>query len=64
MALQTIIYEAKQMIDGLRPFSEFSHLLSQACVIKKENPALNYKIIAKIGRGRYGTLFKVERYSD
>ena len=51
VALRTIIREAKQMIDGLRPFSEFSHLLSQACVIKRENPALVYKIVQRIARG-------------
>ena len=52
------------MIEGLRPFDEISNLLSEACHIKKDNPALHYRIIKKIGRGAFGVVFLVERHSD
>ena len=51
VAIRTVIRESKQMIEGWRSFNEFSHLLTSACPIKTENPALVYKIIGKIGKG-------------
>ena len=64
VAIRTIIRESKQMIEGWRSFNEFSHLLTKVCPIKFENPALMYKIIGKIGKGGYGTIFRVERHTD
>lgn len=42
VALRTIIRENKQVVEGLRPFSEIKNLLDEACEIKQGNPALEY----------------------
>lgn len=64
VAIRTIIRESKQMTEGLRPFTEISALLSEACQIKKDNPAKHYKVLHKIGQGGQGIIFKVVRHSD
>lgn len=56
--------ETNQAIDGLRPFTEYSALLEEACPILKQNPALKYKIVGKVGKGGFGTIFKVQRIED
>ena len=43
---------------------EIKRRLQDAIVIKKDNPALVYKIIKKIGRGGFGVIFEVLRISD
>ena len=40
---------------------EIKRRLQDAIVIKKDNPALVYKIIKKIGRGGFGVIFEVLR---
>ena len=62
--MRTLLTETLQATDGLRPFSEFINVVRDACEIKKENPALKYKIIGKIGKGGFGTIFKVVRHED
>ena len=56
--------ETNQQVDGLRPFTEYSALLQEACPIQSKNPALKFKIVGKVGRGGFGTIFKVNRIED
>ena len=60
VALRTILIETNQPIDALRPFSEYSALLQDACQIRQENPSENYKITGKIAK----TIFKISRLED
>ena len=39
-------------------------MVKQACQIKKDDPAKYYKALKKIGKGSFGTIFKVKRLSD
>ena len=64
MSLRVILAEQVQAVDGLRPFSEIQQLMRNSCTILKENPALKYKILGKIGRGAFGAVFKCIRHED
>ena len=43
---------------------QIKRALEQAVEIKRENPAQKYKIVGKIGKGAFGTIFEVQRLSD
>ena len=59
-----MLLECEEQVDGLRPFEEISRVVKQACQIKKDDPAKYYKALKKIGKGSFGTIFKVKRLSD
>ena len=51
-------------IENLMTNEEVRKRLQDAIVIKKEDPSLVYKIVKKIGKGGFGTIFEVNRFSD
>lgn len=51
-------------MEGLRPHEEISRNVAEAIQIKKENPALHYKILKTVARGGFGEIFQVQRLSD
>ena len=61
VALRTLMIEAKQQVEGLRPFQEYADLLKEACPVIRKNPKQKYKALGKIGSGGFGSVFKVKR---
>jgi len=72
VCLRTILMQQEESTGSIR-YREMEALmtseqvkkrLEDAVVIKRENPALVYKIVKKIGKGGFGVIFEVVRISD
>ena len=56
--------QAKEQMNGMRPFEEIQRLVTSAIEVKPLNPKMHYKILESIGKGGFATIFKCRRLSD
>ena len=64
MLLNQMIQGDREQVEGLRPHSEISNLVTQAIEVKETNPARIYKVIKVIGKGACGEVFLVKQKAD
>ena len=64
VCLKMMLNQQREQVEGLRPHEEISRNVAEAIQIKKENPALHYKILKTVARGGFGEIFQVQRLTD